>query len=405
MYLLPPFWRGLQVAGGSIYLTSLILIAVFLWVFASVISSAPIDVLKRKLVVSAWVILPAALTYTLWLAVPGSFRKTTFMQIASMLLWTEVFAALLIGGVLRRSFFPGWQSPYSLSLPLATFVFTIIAAATLYLFIEYGTFQKPSNCGPGPHSPLSVCGYFNYEGFYFGSALFLILVCIGIALPADSNLTRANDRLGLLVRTACCRALAAYRKRRLYRAEQREDEKSMALTDPASYPVPAIIDAFPVEAMRLKLRRSQRSRFMGKMYFALDARIELTAEERSLVEKYHLGDSVIYESTSRERHRNAMMAHAESTRDQPGLLDSPKDQLLGLGKTLFRVARAGASATAAALSLRVTVYSLMRGVHIECKSMNELLGAENAIVEAAQNLKAHLQTAMTFDGREEIIDL
>jgi hypothetical protein len=273
-------------------------------------------------------------------------------------------------------------------------------------FIEYGIYQKPFNCElellP---SRLSVCGYFNNESLYFGSALLLILVSLGIALPADSNLTRANARLGLLARTAYSRALATYRKRRPYRAEQREAEKSMALTDPASYPVPAIIDAPPVDAMRLKLRRSQRSRFMGKMFFALDARIELTAEERSLVEKYHLGDAVIYESTSRERHRNAMMAHAESTRDQPGLLDSPKDQLLGLGKTLFRFARASASATAAALSLRVTVYSLMRGVHIECKSMNELLGAENAIVEAAQNLKAHLQTAMTFDGREEIIEL
>ena len=157
--------------------------------------------------------------------------------------------------------------------------------------------------------------------------------------------------------------------------------------------------------MRLKLRRSQRSGFLGKMFFALDARIELTADERSLVEKYHLGDAVIYESTSRERHRNSMIAHAESTRDQPGLLDSPNAQLLGFGKTLFRLARAGASATAAALSLRVTVYGLMRGVHIECKNMNELLGAENAIVQAAQNLKAHLQTAVTFDGREEIIDL
>ena len=211
--------------------------------------------------------------------------------------------------------------------------------------------------------------------------------------------------MALLARTAYSRARATldtYRKRRrehlMYdeeeRAEQREAEKGIAFTV-----------SHPVEAMRLKLRRSQRSRFMGKMFFALDARIELTAEERSLVEKYHLGDAVIYESTSRERHRNAMMAHAESTRDQPGLFDSPQAQLLGLGKTLFRFARASASATAAALSLRVTVYSLMRGVHIECKSMNELLGAENAIVQAAQNLKVHLQTAMTFDGREEIIDL
>ena len=75
MTFLPPFWRGLQVVGGSAYLTALILVGLFLWVFASVISSTPIDVLKRRVVISAWVVLPSALTYTLWLAIPASFSN------------------------------------------------------------------------------------------------------------------------------------------------------------------------------------------------------------------------------------------------------------------------------------------------------------------------------------------
>ena len=33
---------------------------------------------------------------------------------------------------------------------------------------------------------------------------------------------------------------------------------------------------------------------------------------------------------------------------------------------------------------------------------DELLGGEAAIIEACQNLKAYLETALTFDGREEL---
>jgi hypothetical protein len=37
--------------------------------------------------------------------------------------------------------------------------------------------------------------------------------------------------------------------------------------------------------------------------------------------------------------------------------------------------------------------------------MGELLEAERAIREAAQNLRAYIDVARTFDGREEIIEL
>jgi hypothetical protein len=79
--------------------------------------------------------------------------------------------------------------------------------------------------------------------------------------------------------------------------------------------------------------------------------------------------------------------------------------MLGASKTLYRLARGGISAAAASLSLRVTIDSLIRGVHVECKSLSELLEAEAAIVQAANNLKSYLETATTFDGREDIIEL
>ena len=52
-----------------------------------------------------------------------------------------------------------------------------------------------------------------------------------------------------------------------------------------------------------------------------------------------------------------------------------------------------------ALALRVTVDSLVSGRHIECKDLDELLGAEAAVMEACKTIKVYLETAVTFDGR------
>jgi hypothetical protein len=161
----------------------------------------------------------------------------------------------------------------------------------------------------------------------------------------------------------------------------------------------------PSQSMSLKLKRSQRFGVMGKVIFALDARIGLNAEEHSLVKRYRLGGFVVYDSKAREKYREATSEHLEMTRDHAPLSAGATAQVLGLWKSLYRLGRASVSAAMTALSLRITVDSLIQGVHVECKSMDELLAAENAIREAANNLKGYLETAVTFDGREEIIEL
>jgi hypothetical protein len=137
----------------------------------------------------------------------------------------------------------------------------------------------------------------------------------------------------------------------------------------------------------------------------LDALIGLNAEQHALIKKYRLGSFVVYDSQARERHREATKEHLETTREHPPLSGGMTSQLLGLGKTFYRLGRASVSATMAALSLRITIESLIRGVHVECDSMDELLEAERAIKEAATNLKGYLEEAATFDGREEIVEL
>jgi hypothetical protein len=191
--------------------------------------------------------------------------------------------------------------------------------------------------------------------------------------------------------------------------EQPEEKTEPEATEPSRelVPVPVAIPevASSSQATALKLKRSQRDGIMGKVIFILDARMELSLEDAALVKKYRLGDRVVYDSETRKKHAEATKMHAESTREQASLLASPKTQALGLGKTLYRVARAGASAAMTALSLRITIESLSKGVHVECKSLEEMHEAENAIVTAAKNLKGYLANATGFDGREELIEL
>src|SRR5579863_8194062 len=139
--------------------------------------------------------------------------------------------------------------------------------------------------------------------------------------------------------------------------------------------------------MQLKLRRSQRDAGIvsTSVVFCLDARADLTPQERSNLARYKLYDQVIYNSEASRRHlEQSAAANADGTA-RGGL------------KALAHVAMA-------AVRLNVTVRSLERGQHIECKSMEELLAAEEAIMQACQTLKTYLEAAATFDGSEMVID-
>ena len=139
--------------------------------------------------------------------------------------------------------------------------------------------------------------------------------------------------------------------------------------------------------MQLKLKRSQRQGGVmgGKLLFCLDARVELTAQEAGDVKKYKLGSMCIYNSEASKKHI------------EKGAVSMATGNVLGSAKAL-------ASFAMAALNLNIRIDGLVSGTHVECKDMDELLGAESAILEACQNLKAYLDTAATFDGQEVVID-
>lgn len=140
--------------------------------------------------------------------------------------------------------------------------------------------------------------------------------------------------------------------------------------------------------MRLFFRRSQRTGGMlsSTPIFALDARIELTNDEKELVRKYQMNREILYTSEEAKQHA-ASFAGAINQQGWRSL------------------ANAAVSRARYALSLKCTVDSLVKGQHIECKDVGELVAAESALIEAAQTLKGYLQAAVSFDGREELIEV
>jgi hypothetical protein len=106
----------------------------------------------------------------------------------------------------------------------------------------------------------------------------------------------------------------------------------------------------------------------------------------------------VYDSEARRKHTEAAYGHFDSAVNTPGL------GLSSAGRSMWSNVRGVARAAMIALSLRVTISSLISGVHIECKDLDELLGAEEAIVEACKTIKTYLEVAVTFDGREEVIE-
>lgn len=139
--------------------------------------------------------------------------------------------------------------------------------------------------------------------------------------------------------------------------------------------------------MQLKIRRSQHnSGVLSKaVVFCVDARVYFTPEEHENIVRYRLHNQVIYNSEASKQY----LARSDSARAE----GSFKGNLRSLALVAM-----------AATRLNITIASLERGQRIECKSLDEVLGAQEALMTACENLKGYLDAAETFDGREVLFD-
>ncbi len=68
------------------------------------------------------------------------------------------------------------------------------------------------------------------------------------------------------------------------------------------------------------------------------------------------------------------------------------------------MARGALSLAMAKMSLNISIDSLGRGHHIECKDLEELLEAEDTVRTSSKNVTRYFDVAATFDGGETVIE-
>jgi cell division septation protein DedD len=163
--------------------------------------------------------------------------------------------------------------------------------------------------------------------------------------------------------------------------------------------------------MQLKIQRSQRASGVvtKSVMFCINARAFYTPQEQANIQKYRLGNQLIYSSQAAQKHAAEASDRAVTARAfGSAATGSVGDSMSGAGSLLAHGAGLAAKSmfhsVAARLALNITIASLERGQQIECKDLDEVLDAESALYTACENLKGYLETAATFDGREVVID-
>lgn len=140
--------------------------------------------------------------------------------------------------------------------------------------------------------------------------------------------------------------------------------------------------------MELKIKRSQsQSGLMSKkVEFQVNVQLVLTSEERKAVEKYRIGDEVVYNS---EASRKNIDASRQSL---------ARGGIGGVATGLVRTAMAR-------LSLNLTINNLTNGQTVTTKSLEEAMAAEEAVREACVAALQYIGVASLFDGSTQTIPI
>jgi hypothetical protein len=161
-------------------------------------------------------------------------------------------------------------------------------------------------------------------------------------------------------------------------------------------------DATHIEVL---IVRSQRMNWLNRVIFMIDARMGVGAEQLDLISKYRLGKTIVFDSARRERQNELARTHLESARERnTRTICLWREEVRGFFRRLWYLILALISFLLGFLFIRITLAKLIRGTHVESKSLDKILAAKNAIERGAADLKAYLEVAETFDGREDLFE-
>lgn len=146
--------------------------------------------------------------------------------------------------------------------------------------------------------------------------------------------------------------------------------------------------------MHLLIRRTQRDDgwIASSITFILYAQLDLSEEEQFQFEKYDLYTRVVYNSEDFVEHLEAADKYREKAAE-------PETELSEIVRNSFAALYHNILGRAA---LQLSVQSLADGIRIESQELDEILRIERIIQEAAFNLAAYIDVALTFDGQEQL---
>jgi hypothetical protein len=163
------------------------------------------------------------------------------------------------------------------------------------------------------------------------------------------------------------------------------------------------------EDILVLVKRTQRVNWYGRVVFGLVTNLAMTHQQLIDIRKYWLGRVVAFDSLRRLRQNELARMHLQlaATAKSEAKEQKPLSQLLAALKTIllifFYLIRALFSFLFGFFFIRVTIAKLVRGTIVESKDLTLILQAKEAIEESATYLKEYLETANTFDGRDEVV--
>jgi hypothetical protein len=195
-HFLTGFIQAIQFAATARSVAIGIAAVLLVWLVSGIVSTGPLHLLRWRMALASWMLLPPLAPVLASELFDINYGISRLDLVFGLCLWTDVFAALVIGIGIRTILLGRFNSVPLLSLPLVTLLLTGFCYIGAQAVITYGTFPKPLDCNDSPSSPFSVCGYFQYEGVYSLTAVLIIVIVFGALLSPNSNLIRANDSIG-----------------------------------------------------------------------------------------------------------------------------------------------------------------------------------------------------------------
>lgn len=164
------------------------------------------------------------------------------------------------------------------------------------------------------------------------------------------------------------------------------------------------------EDIQCLFKRKQRVNWYGRVIFGLVANFSMSQDQLSDVRKYWLGRVVAFDSLRRERQNQLAVMHMQlaasaksEAHDKKSFWSRRWATVRTFLRRLFWIFAATFRLLFAFFFIRVNIAKLVRGTVIESKDLTLVLKAKEAIELTATYLKEYLETANTFDGRDEVV--